>query len=196
MKQMWDKKKLEEMIQAESPQITVDSALSDTSENPVQNKVIYTALAGKQDSLPDTLEQEGKFLGIDESGNLAWGDPDKPLYLHKLEVGGGSNGGMVLIINQESTPFTTSTLSAYLYSKGFTSNLLPYPASGPIGPFKTDYLANICGVFSANGTTFSVTTKSVLSLTINDGAIVITRSTGSSNINYEGSLTSDTVIAI
>lgn len=29
--------------------ITVDSAISNTSENPVQNKVIYTALSGKQD---------------------------------------------------------------------------------------------------------------------------------------------------
>ena len=29
--------------------ITVDSAISSTSENPVQNKVIYTALSGKQD---------------------------------------------------------------------------------------------------------------------------------------------------
>lgn len=31
--------------------ITVDSAMSNSSENPVQNKVIYTALQGKQDTL-------------------------------------------------------------------------------------------------------------------------------------------------
>lgn len=31
--------------------VTVDSALSGSSENPVQNKVIYTALGNKQDSL-------------------------------------------------------------------------------------------------------------------------------------------------
>ena len=33
------------------PSITVDSAISNTSENPVQNKVIYNALANKQDLL-------------------------------------------------------------------------------------------------------------------------------------------------
>ena len=31
--------------------VTVDSALSGTSTNPVQNKVINTALAGKQDKI-------------------------------------------------------------------------------------------------------------------------------------------------
>ena len=31
--------------------VTIDSALSGTSTNPVQNKVIYTALAGKQDKI-------------------------------------------------------------------------------------------------------------------------------------------------
>lgn len=31
--------------------VTVDSALSGTSTNPVQNKVVYTALAGKQDKI-------------------------------------------------------------------------------------------------------------------------------------------------
>lgn len=35
----------------DSSALTVDSALSSTSENPVQNKVIYNALAGKQDTL-------------------------------------------------------------------------------------------------------------------------------------------------
>lgn len=33
------------------PTITVDSELSASSENPVQNKIIYTALGGKQDTL-------------------------------------------------------------------------------------------------------------------------------------------------
>lgn len=33
--------------------VTVDSSLSPTSENPVQNKVINTALGGKQDTISD-----------------------------------------------------------------------------------------------------------------------------------------------
>lgn len=40
--------------------ITVDSALSGSSENPVQNKVIYTALGGKID-LPSS-PSSGDFL--------------------------------------------------------------------------------------------------------------------------------------
>lgn len=34
--------------------VTVDSALSSTSENPVQNKVINSALSGKQDKISST----------------------------------------------------------------------------------------------------------------------------------------------
>lgn len=41
---------------SEGSSVTVDSALSSTSTNPVQNKVIYAALAGKQDTLTISVE--------------------------------------------------------------------------------------------------------------------------------------------
>lgn len=44
-----------EALNAGGSAITVDDALSDTSENPVQNKVIYNALGGKLDVIPISL---------------------------------------------------------------------------------------------------------------------------------------------
>ena len=38
-------------ISATDTKYTIDSTLSGTSTNPVQNKVIYTALQGKQDKI-------------------------------------------------------------------------------------------------------------------------------------------------
>ena len=51
---------------------TVDSVLSDTSENPLQNKVIKAALDGKQGKLPDGAT--GLFLKKTADG-VAWGQP-------------------------------------------------------------------------------------------------------------------------
>lgn len=48
MKRMFDKEEIVEIAKEEGGSITVDSELSPTSENPVQNKVIYEALNGKK----------------------------------------------------------------------------------------------------------------------------------------------------
>lgn len=50
------------------PHITVDSALSDTSENPVQNKVIYDALDDKADKVTSATNND--FATLDTNGNL------------------------------------------------------------------------------------------------------------------------------
>lgn len=47
--------------------VTVDSALSGTSENPVQNKVIYTALAGKAGTSVATTSANGLMSSTDKS---------------------------------------------------------------------------------------------------------------------------------
>ena len=68
-----DKTKLEG-IEAGATATTVDSALSSTSENPVQNKVINTALAGKVDTVSGkglstedyTTAEKTKLAGIAE----------------------------------------------------------------------------------------------------------------------------------
>ena len=71
-----DKTKLDG-IEAQANKITVDSALSDSSENPVQNKVINTALAGKVDAVTGkqlstedyTTAEKTKLSGIEANAN-------------------------------------------------------------------------------------------------------------------------------
>lgn len=71
-----DKAKLDG-IEAGATAITVDSAMSSTSENPVQNKVVYTALAGKVDtetgkglsSNDYTDTEKTKLSGIEANAN-------------------------------------------------------------------------------------------------------------------------------
>ena len=68
---------LEEVVAGIDPESTVvDSALSDTSENPVQNKVITTALSGKADTALSTVnvgsENAGKYLVVNNDGSLTY----------------------------------------------------------------------------------------------------------------------------
>ena len=50
--------------------VTVDAALSETSENPVQNKVIAEALTGKV-SVSQGAANAGKFLVVGSDGNVS-----------------------------------------------------------------------------------------------------------------------------
>lgn len=50
--------------------VTVDAALSATSENPVQNKAIASALNGKV-SVAQGTANAGKFLVVGSDGNVA-----------------------------------------------------------------------------------------------------------------------------
>lgn len=52
------------------PSVTVDSALSATSENPVQNKAISAALTGKV-SVSQGAANAGKFMIVGSDGNVA-----------------------------------------------------------------------------------------------------------------------------
>ena len=102
---MWDKKVLVEVIHKESPKVEVDSELSETSENPVQNKVIYEALQG------------------------AGGTKKYIHYIHGYKNGSVEIG--CTLITDSSTPLSTPTLLGnYLYSKGLMSNSNNAPASG------------------------------------------------------------------
>ena len=75
-------------ISATDTKYTIDSTLSSTSTNPIQNKVVYTALAGKQDKLI-------AGTGISISGNTI-----------SCTVSGGSGGGSITV---DSTMSSTST---------------------------------------------------------------------------------------
>jgi len=74
-------------ISATDTKYTIDSTLSSTSTNPVQNKAVYTALAGKQDKLT-------AGTGISISGNTI-----------SCTVSGGSGGNITV----DSTMSSTST---------------------------------------------------------------------------------------
>ena len=75
-------------ISATDTKYTIDSTLSSTSTNPIQNKVVYNALAGKQDKLI-------AGTGISISGNTI-----------SCTVSGGSGGGSITV---DSTLSSTST---------------------------------------------------------------------------------------
>ena len=75
-------------ISATDTQYTIDSTLSGSSTNPIQNKVVYNALAGKQDKLI-------AGTGISISGNTI-----------SCTVSGGSGGGSITV---DSTMSSTST---------------------------------------------------------------------------------------
>lgn len=74
-------------ISATDTKYTIDSTLSSTSTNPIQNKVVYTALQGKQDKLV-------AGTGISISGNTI-----------NCTVSGGSGGSITV----DSTMSSTST---------------------------------------------------------------------------------------
>ena len=74
-------------ISATDTKYTIDSTLSGSSTNPVQNKVVYTALQGKQDKLI-------AGTGISISGNTI-----------SCTVSGGSGGSITV----DSTMSSTST---------------------------------------------------------------------------------------
>ena len=75
-------------ISATDTKYTIDSTLSSTSTNPIQNKAVYNALAGKQDKLT-------AGTGISISGNTI-----------SCTVSGGSGGGSITV---DSTMSSTST---------------------------------------------------------------------------------------
>lgn len=75
-------------ISATDTKYTIDSTLSGSSTNPIQNKVVYNALAGKQDKLT-------AGTGISISGNTI-----------SCTVSGGSGGGSITV---DSTMSSTST---------------------------------------------------------------------------------------
>lgn len=56
-----------------NPSLTVDTSLSDTSDNPVQNKVIYNALAGKSaTSHTHTLSSLGMYVAFSSTTTGGW----------------------------------------------------------------------------------------------------------------------------
>ena len=85
-------------ISATDTQYTIDSTLSGSSTNPIQNKVVYNALAGKQDKLI-------AGTGISISGNTI-----------SCTVSGGSGGGSITVDSTMSSTSTNPVQNKVIYS--------------------------------------------------------------------------------
>ena len=85
-------------ISATDTKYTIDSTLSGSSTNPIQNKVVYTALAGKQDKLI-------AGTGISISGNTI-----------SCTVSGGSGGGSITVDSTMSSTSTNPVQNKVIYS--------------------------------------------------------------------------------
>ena len=85
-------------ISATDTKYTIDSTLSGSSTNPVQNKVIYTALQNKQDKLI-------AGTGISISGNTI-----------SCTVSGGSGGGNITVDSTMNSTSTNPVQNKVIYS--------------------------------------------------------------------------------
>ena len=85
-------------ISATDTKYTIDSTLSGSSTNPIQNKVVYNALAGKQDKLI-------AGTGISISGNTI-----------SCTVSGGSGGGSITVDSTMSSTSTNPVQNKVIYS--------------------------------------------------------------------------------
>ena len=85
-------------ISATDTKYTIDSTLSGSSTNPIQNKVVYNALAGKQDKLI-------AGTGISISGNTI-----------SCTVSGGSGGGSITVDSALSGTSTNPVQNKVIYT--------------------------------------------------------------------------------
>lgn len=85
----------------------VDSALSETSTNPVQNKVIYETLAGMEQEFFGMYEQQNKFIqdSFEDVGTQLLNKADISYVDEKVANAGGSGASIVV----DSELSTTST---------------------------------------------------------------------------------------
>lgn len=105
----------------DAPSITVDSALSSTSGNPVQNKVINSALDGKLSTSGGTVSGAVTFNGKINASELKRSAGQK-----ELIIGGEDNDGCVQLFPGESSIFAVKkSASLFLTSTGYTGNTVP-----------------------------------------------------------------------
>ena len=116
-------------------QLTVDSLLSSTSTNPVQNKVIKAALDGKQASL--TTEQLAAVnSGIDEDGVAKLNDIEDGAQVNVIEtlkLNGTALTPEGKAVNLDLSNYATkSDITAVLKYKGSVANYAALPTSGQV----------------------------------------------------------------
>ena len=174
MKRMFDKEEIVEIAKEEGGSITVDSELSPTSENPVQNKVIYEA-----------LQSGGK-------------------YLHHIFFTASNAEGKYdfFILNESSEAFTEDTLYDYLYDAGYTSrNNYCNKISGVYFRIASNgkmLYGNIIGIFAQTlapkSVAVEVTVREVIT-TLTDSTITYSATSKSQNWD-DITITTDDVMAL
>lgn len=98
---------------------SVDSALSSTSENPVQNKVINSALDGKLSTSGGTVNGSIIFDGANYIGIV------RGTGVRDLEIAGSDNDGCLSFFPGESGSFSAKkSASLYLTSTDYTGNTI------------------------------------------------------------------------
>lgn len=164
--------------------VTVDSAISSTSENPVQNKVIYSALGGKQDSLTfdstptsastNPVTSGGVYTALaDKQDTLVSGTNIKTINNNSLLGSGnitieGGGGGSTITT-------TTCTLTVAGWSNNAqTVNVTGVTASNTVlvtyaPASKSAYVAAdiYCTAQGAGSLTFACTTTPTEAVTVN-----------------------------
>lgn len=101
-------------------QVTVDSALSSTSENPVQNKVVKSALDGKLSTSGGTVNGSITVDGEDFRGLV------RGAGVKNLEIRGADNDGSIALIPGITGQFTSKkSASLFITSTDYTGNAIP-----------------------------------------------------------------------
>ena len=207
MKRMFDKEEIVEIAKEEGGSITVDSELSPTSENPVQNKVIYEALADKQDVLPDTTGQTDKFLKVGSEG-LEWAEAGGGgKYLHHISLLGHSNDSnfnsliSLDIINDSAEKFTSNTLRTYLRTNGYNSSSNQYEYRSEIIEVSSNGTwlgkVQVKGFFGGSDSKlYAVIYGSKFTYAVTDGALTVSLASYAANQQIQVLLDNDIVIPL
>lgn len=102
-------------------QVTVDSALSSTSENPVQNKVINSALDGKLSTSGGTVNGPVTIASTITTSELA-----RPAGVKEFYIWGKDNDGCLQLYPGETASFSAKkTASLLLATTGYTGQSIP-----------------------------------------------------------------------
>ena len=140
----------------------MDSALSSTSTNPVQNKAIYTALAGKQSTLTfDSTPTSGSSNPVTSGGIYtaisnkmdkvtSVGSSSKPIYINSSGV---PTACSYSIGTAASYGVTTSVISG---SSSLVTSGAVYNAINESSGSKSVYAGTLASLFSISGSSFTV----------------------------------------
>lgn len=175
-----DKTKLEG-IEAGATATTVDSALSSTSENPVQNKVINTALAGKVDTVSGkglstedyTSAEKTKLAGIAEGATAVTvdstlsGTSENPVQNKVINAALAGKVDTVTGKGLSTNDYTDAEKTKLAgIAEGANAYTLPVATSSTLGGVKQGANVSIAldGTLSATDTTYAEATTTAAGL--------------------------------